>query len=86
MDAGWAECPGRSTGRCVQSEPPKKWARTNTPGPASTDPKGRRIRRSLVGQRFWCSVLVFGDEIGVRCCRPSDKTEKYLDILRPAFG
>ena len=48
MDAGWAECPGRSTGRCAQSEPPKKWARTNTPGPASTAKNGRRIRRSLV--------------------------------------
>ena len=47
-----SECAGRSTGRCVQSEPPKKWARTNTPGPAWTDPKGRRIRRSLVDQTF----------------------------------
>ena len=56
--AGWAECAGRSTGRCAQNEPPKKWARTNTPGPASTAQNGRRARPSLVDQTFVAHVVV----------------------------
>ena len=80
MDAGWAECPGRSTGRCAQSEPPKKWARTNTPGPASKDPE-RATYSSFIGgpnifgdQRFLLHVITctkdafckFGVRFGVR--------------------
>ena len=56
MDAGWAECPGRSTGRCAQSEPPK-----NGPALIPRAPlRGtRNTRRSLVDQSFGSPILAF---------------------------